>query len=354
MELLILDKAFNNYETLDIFESLIWTDRYCGYGDFEIYMPANEEILSILQLDYYLYLKESEHIMVIEDVEIETDKEEGAHVKITGRSLESILDRRIIWNQTVIKGNLQNGIKKLLDENAISPSDESRKIPNLVFKENSDERITSLEIETQYYGESLYDAVAGICKSENIGFKIILDGTNLVFSLYVGEDRSYEQDANPFVVFSPGYDNLMNSNYIESIKTRKTVTLVAGEGEGSNQKTTTVEIEEGAGTGLDRRETFTDAGSISQTVDGEQISDSEYKNQLAQKGKESLSENKKTISFEGEVDSLATYEYGVDYYLGDIVQVANEFGSEARSRITEFVRSQNDTGTEIYPTFENV
>ena len=354
MELLILDKDFNNYETLDIFESLIWTDRYCGYGDFEIYMPANEEILSILQLDYYLYLKESEHIMVIEDVEIETDREDGAHVKITGRSLESILDRRIIWNQTVIKGNLQNGIKKLLDENAISPSDASRKIPNLVFKENSDEQITSLEVETQYYGENLYDAIAGICESVNIGFKIILEGTNLIFSLYIGEDRSYEQDKNPFVVFSPGYDNLMNSNYVESLKTLKTITLVAGEGEGSNRKTTTVEVDDGAGTGLSRREMFTDAGGISQTVDGGQISDSEYKNQLAQKGKESLSENKKTISFEGEVDSLATYEYGVDYYLGDIVQVANEFGSEARSRITEFVRSQNDTGIEIYPTFENV
>lgn len=354
MELLILDKDFNNYETLDIFESLIWTDRYCGYGDFEIYMPANEEILSILKLDYYLYLKESEHIMVIEDVEIETDKEEGAHVKITGRSLESILDRRIIWNQTVIEGNLQNGIKKLLDENAISPSDGSRKIPNLVFKENSDERITSLEVETQYYGENLYDAIAGICESVNIGFKIILEGTNLIFSLYIGEDRSYEQDKNPFVVFSPGYDNLMNSNYVESLKTLKTITLVAGEGEGSNRKTTTVEVDDGAGTGLSRREMFTDAGGISQTVDGGQISDSEYKNQLAQKGKESLSENKKTISFEGEVDSLATYQYGTDYYLGDIVQVANEFGSAARSRITEFVRSQDDTGTEIYPTFENV
>lgn len=354
MELLILDKDFNNYETLDIFESLIWTDRYCGYGDFEIYMPANKDVLSVLKKDYYLYLKESEHIMVIEDTEIDTDKEEGSHVKVTGRSLESVLDRRIVWNQTVIKGNLQNGIKKLLDENAISPSDESRKIPNLVFKENSDERITSLEIETQYYGEKLYDAIAGICKSVDIGFKIILDGTDMVFSLYIGEDRSYEQDKNPFVVFSPGYDNLLNSNYIESVKTLKTVTLVAGEGEGSNRKTTTVEADGGAGTGLDRREMFTDAAGISQTVDGEQISDSEYKNQLAQKGKESLAENKMTTSFEGEVDSLATYEYGVDYYLGDIVQVGNEFGSEARSRITEFVRSQNETGIEIYPTFENV
>ena len=352
MELLILDKNFDSSETLDIFESLIWTDRYFGYGDFELYMPANEEILQLLPLGYYLYIRESEHLMIVEDHEISTDAEEGAHLKITGRSLESILERRIVWNQTVLTGSLQNGVKKLLDENVIAPSDGSRKIPNFIFKASEDPRITALTIETQYRGENLYDVIVDICKSENLGFKIILDGKNMVFSLYMGIDRSYAQETNPYVVFSPGFDNLLNSNYIESEKTLKTIALVAGEGEGSNRKVTTVTKE--AKTGLDRREVFIEASGVSSYVNGQTISESEYLKQLSQKGTEELAKNKKTISFEGEADIASTYIFAEDYYIGDVVQVLNEFGCQARSRITEFIRSQDDTGLEYYPTFETL
>lgn len=354
MELLVLDTEFKSSATLDIFESLIWTDRYFECGDFEIYTPAESETMKMLPKGYYLYLKESEHIMIIEDVEIETDAEEGAHLKITGRSLESILDRRIIWGQVILSGSLQDGIKKLLNENAISPSDENRKIPNFSFEESTDVRIKALTLEAQYYGDNLYDAIVDICKNVGVGFKIVLNGTNLVFSLYMGDDRSYSQTENPYVVFSPGFDNLMNSNYIESTRTLKNVTLVAGEGEGSDRKTTTVYLGSSAASGLDRRELFTDASGVSQTVEGGTLSDTEYLSQLAQKGNEELSNNTETISFEGEVDISATYTYDEDYFLGDVVQVGNEFGNSARCRITEFVRSQDETGNEYYPTFETL
>lgn len=354
MELLILDENFNGIDTLDVFESLIWTDRYCGCGDFEIYVPATEKMLSKLQKDRYLYLRESKYLMIIEDVEIQTDTEEGSRLCVTGRSLESILERRIIWYQTVLSGSFQDGIEKLLNENAISPSDGKRKIPNLIFEKSQNEAITGLTLEAQYWGENLYDTILDICNSAGIGFEILLSGKNLIFSLYTGEDRSYDQIQNPYVIFSPEFDNLLNSNYIKSDKTLKTVTLVTGEGEGSNKKTTTVEIEGGGGSGLKRRELYTDAGDISQTVDNAQISDSDYLNQLKQRGEEELSKNKATNSFEGQIDSNATYSYGIDYYLGDIVQVKNEYGCESKSKITEYIRSQNESGIEEYPSFEPV
>lgn len=352
MELLVLDTEFKSSATLDIFESLIWTDRYFECGDFEIYTPAESEIMKMLPKGYYLYLKESEHVMIVEDVEIETDVEQGAHLKITGRSLESILDRRVIWGQTVLSGNLQDGIKKLLNENAISPSDGNRKIPNLIFRDSYDPNILDLSLEAQYYGDNLYDTIVDICKNTGIGFKITLEGTTMVFSLYCGLDHSYNQTVHPYVVFSPGFDNLINSNYIESTRTLKNVTLVAGEGEGSDRKTTMVFIGNSAASGMDRREIFTDASGISQTTEDGTLSDADYINQLAQKGNEELSDNTETVSFEGEVDIESTYTYDEDYFLGDVVQVENEFGNNARCRITEFVRSQDKTGNEFYPTFE--
>ena len=354
MELLIMDSNFAGIGTLDVFESLIWTDRYYEAGDFELYMPASEDALKLLKENLYLYNRESEHIMVIEDIQINTDVEESAHLTVTGRSLESLLDRRIIWNLTTVTGTLQDGIKKLLNENAISPSDPARKIPGLIFKDSKDPNVTSLYLNAQYWGENLYDTIESVCESAEIGWKITLDSDNqMVFELYAGTDRSYNQTENPYVIFSPTFDNLLNSNYVSSSKTLKTVTLITGEGEGSDKKYTHVECANGAGSGLSRREMHSDGSSIFQTDGENTISDTEYLTLLKQKGIEDLSQNLKTQSFEGEVTSGKTYTYGVDYFMGDIVQNVNEFNVQATSRVIEYVMSQDTSGLEMYPTFSS-
>ena len=40
--------------------------------------------------------------------------------------------------------------------------------------------------------------------------------------------------------------------------------------------------------------------------------------------------------------------------MGDIVQIVNEFGIESKARVTEMVISQDESGTDSYPTFETV
>ena len=137
-------------------------------------------------------------MMIVEKIQITSDTEDGNHVTVTGRSLESILDRRIVWGQKLLSGNLQNGIKTLLNENVISPSDSNRKIPNFIFKESTDPAITKLKLEAQYTGDNLYDVIQKICEEQGIGFKITLnDEKQFVFELYAGSDRSYDQTENP-------------------------------------------------------------------------------------------------------------------------------------------------------------
>lgn len=355
MDLIVMDTDLKLISVLDTFESLIWTERYIGYGDFEIYINISDTILDFLRSDYYLWLNDSEQTMIIEDTKIESDVENGNHLIVTGRSLESILERRIIWNQTILSGNFQNGVKKLLDENAINPSDSNRKIDRLVFKASEDPIITSLKVEAQFTGDNLYTAIKTLCEANNIGFKIYLSNDNqFVFQLYSGADRSYDQFANPYVVFSPKFENIINSNYIKSKKALKTITLVAGEGEGIDRKRITVEIPSGAGKGLDRRELYTDARDISSEVDGRVLTDEEYTAQLAQRGTEKLAENITTESFEGQVETTRMFKYGEDFFKGDIVQIVNEYGMESKSRITEFIRSISASGTEAYPTFVTI
>ncbi len=352
MELLVLNTDFESIAVLDTYESLIWTDRYNSYGDFEMFFAMDESFLRFLKEDNYLWLKDSEHTMIIEDIKINADTEEGNHLVVTGRSLESILERRIIWGQGVYEGNLQDAIQTMLNECIISPEIADRRIPNFRFVASTDQKVTSLTIDNQYTGDDLYTVIKGLCEENNIGFKIILADDNFFeFSLYAGVDRSYDQTENPYVVFSPNFENIINSNYFSSKASYRNVTLVAGEGEGASRKTTVV----GSGTGLGRREIFTDARDISSDVgDGVVLSDTEYYAQLRTKGLKTLADNTVTTAFEGEVEVTRLFKYGLDFYIGDIVQIANEYGNEGSAYISELIISRSQEGLSVYPTFKTI
>lgn len=177
------------------------------------------------------------------------------------------------------------------------------------------------------------------------------DKKQFVFKLYAGADRTYAQTENPYVIFSPKFENIANSNYLESKKEYKNVALVAGEGEGAERKTTSV----GEGNGLERRELFVDARDISTTTeDNVTLSDEEYKKQLAQRGNEKLAECSSAQSFEGQVEMTKMFEYGKDFFIGDIVQITNEYGMESRARISEIVTAIDTQGTVTYPTLSTV
>lgn len=281
MNFYILNETFDPIAIIDDYESAIWTDRYLEPGDFELYIPINNTIPSNIKIGRYLYYEGSEHTMIIESIKIETDIEDGDKMIVTGRSLESILDRRIIWNKTVFEkdrfdvvpkdttpnyrylnpyeegwyqknGNnyvktldetvitgknyylnvtdLQTAVKRLINENIIEPTDNSRKIPDFLFKESTDQAITSLRIDSQYRGEDLLKVINDICDANNIGYKILLNTSTkkITFSLYAGVDKSYSASSSSFVCFSPNYDNYLNSSYVDDMKPHKNVTLVEG------------------------------------------------------------------------------------------------------------------------------
>lgn len=399
MEATILNKDFESVAILDNYASFIWTDRYNEAGDFEIHIPIGDGIPEHFQNGYYIWNAESEHLMIMETFKIESDIEEGAYLIITGRSLESILDRRIVWNKTLIQGpvnsqgyrdfpNLQDGIERLINENAIQTT-EARKIPGLKFEKSTDPRITALTfgdqlevtedddsggvlyytVGAQYHGDNLYNIVVKLCQEKYIGFKITLNENNeFVFKLYAGTDHSYGTEAKPqndndYVVFSKDFDNLLNTNYLVSTQKWKNVTLIGGEKEkdpetGVEKSQILAEWSDNkAYTGLDRREIFTDASSKSQEKEDDNgdmviMAVEEYKAILRQAGIDTLMENELQEVFDGEADTTTMFQYGMDkdFYIGDIVQFATEYAVEGRAYISEYIMSNESGGKNYYPT----
>ena len=74
--------------------------------------------------------------------------------------------------------------------------------------------------------------------------------------------------------------------------------------------------------------------------------------------KKLLADNGKSLaditSFEGETETTIMFQYGKDFFNGDIVQIANEYGHETKARILEIVRSEDKDGYSVYPTFKTI
>lgn len=374
MEFMVLNKNYDGIAMIDTFTSAIWTVRYDEAGDFEIYTPVRLDYIQVMQIGNYLWNRDSDRLMVIETVEIETDSEEGPQLIITGRSLESILDRRIVTSSQNFSGNLQSVLFAIIQNEVIS-SDETRQIPGFSLKANSDSRITSISIsELSIRGENVYDVVCSLCQANKVGWRILPKGTGgFEFELYVGTDRSYAQSVNPYVTFSPSFENLLNSNYIKSFKSYKNSIYAVGtyqkevilqnkykddNGEWVIEEQTTYEeaevvtwqySETATPSGLARREMFIDNGGVN---DGEQGGEYATWNAVnKEKAIAELGEHQTTTAFEGELEATRQYIYGEDFNIGDIVQVENEFGITGTVYISEIVFSQDVNGITITPTF---
>lgn len=383
MDALILNRDFQTQCIVDAFSSFIWTDRYFEPGDFELYFPIPNAVSEYAKEDYYIWQKYSDRLMIIEEINISTD-EDGPHMTLSGRSCESLLERRVVAYRTILSGSLQDGIEKLLNDNVVSPEDSKRKIPEIRFVKSSDPRITSLTCELNLLGETLLEVIEDQCQLHDLGFKITYNETDkkLDFMLYYGEDRSYQQTKNPFVVFSPGFDNLLSSNYLKTSKELKTAAVVGGDANYEyGQEIVDIDGKPNL-TGIDRREMYVDGSSVelpNPTVNEDSIRTRlealgkteayiqeainkakeeaaaqlapEYRQQLMTYGLIELSKTYVTEAFEGEVEANLQYKYGVDYYIGDVVQILDEYGREASSRITEVVRSHDLSGEIMTPTF---
>lgn len=332
---------------VDNYNSLIWANRFRQCGDFEIYTSFSEELLDLLQEDRWVMRDDDDMVGIIESVETGTDEENGDYLKVTGRCLRQILDRRIIWEQTTINGTAENGLRQLVNDALISPAIEARKYDRLTL---ADAHGYTETVQIQYTGDNLREAVEDLCASKNYGFKITVDKESglLVLDFYKGVDRSMSQFANPRVIFSEDNDNLRATTYTLDKTNYRTVALVAGEGEGTARRHVVVGRSMDQ-EGLHRRELYVDARDVSSN-DGE-ISDADYEAQLAERGNTGISEAPIVRSMEGTIEPMQMYAYKVDYFLGDIVTVENKHGVAVDTCVLEVIESWDEDGYTCKPTF---
>lgn len=354
----ILDENFNLVGIIDSYYSLIWTERYSDVGEFEIYTAPTDDIFHLMEVGVYASIDESPFVMVIEKSGYETSNEDGDKMLISGRSLSSLLGRRIIWDQCEIGtgqlANFQTAIRMLVNDAIISPTNPDRRIPNFFFNLSEDPRITSIELEQneihQYYGENLFDTIKTLCENHKVGFRVDLDAANCFqFVLFKGNDLSYDnEEGNSYVVFSDEFDNVATFEYSKNNAEYYNVALVTGEESGSSKTNSVI----GTETGLNRREIHIDASNaVSKTVGGRTMSTAEYKYRLYSHGLEEMEKHRVQEECDCEVDP-DSFVANQDYWIGDVVQLGMKYGILVKARVSEIIYNLDTEGYKVYPKFE--
>ena len=116
----MLDGCYQKISAIDYATSVIWVSRYRECGEFEIYIPASKELVELFQGDVIFTRDDNETIMLLEKFKLTTDEEIGDFLILSGRSLESIFERRVVNKQTDLDGTLGEGVRRLLESGQCS------------------------------------------------------------------------------------------------------------------------------------------------------------------------------------------------------------------------------------------
>lgn len=338
MDVYITDENLNDIAVID-HANVIWGTKYNDVGEFELYAPASKELFALAQKGIFAYKEDSDSVMMLEKIQTKTDQETGDFITISGRGAESLLDRRIIWNQTNINEDAAQAAARIVLENLIEPTDATRKLSILSFGRVAPaQQIT----QRQLWGESLLDAVKELLSLADMGFCIKRKGKTLKLDLYKGADRSGA------VSFCPEYDNLLRSEHICDRTEYKNTALVSGEGEGDVKKLNSV----GTVTGIERREMYVEKGSTS-TNEGT-ITEEDYLSILKGEGEAALTEKKVTETVNVEIEPKGVFRYGIEYNLGDIVTVRDDYENTKLVRIVQATENSDENGENLILSCENI
>ena len=341
------DTTFDSIGEVNQYESLIWPDKFNGFGTFELWAPITDENSQYFKKGNILWCG-GDNAAVVEIVKSEIDENGTKTYNVKGRTLEMLLTSRIIWGTyNAVNKDASTAMYEIVNQNCVNPSNANRKIPYLKLAEDLK---FGGKITYQKTGGEVYDSLSTIASTYDLGFSVLFKPKTkeLIFEVVEGVDRTVEQSTNDPVEFSTELEDLLSSSYYTNDQDVKNVAFVQGEGSGSSRKS--VISGEADSKGFGRRELYVDARDLQSTsVDenGEEqsLSPAEYTQVLTQRGDDKLSECKTTETFEAQIRVFGDvqYEFGVDYKKGDKVTVRDEqLNVVVSARITEVQEEFDD------------
>lgn len=340
------DTQFTPIGYLDQYTSLTWPDKYNGYDSFELYAPITDLNTELLQKNNIIW-NMGRNACIIEIVESEFGEDGERNYLVKGRTLEALLESRIIWNTySCTNKYISTAMYDIVSQNCVNPTMAVRKIPYLYCATDT---FVGKKIEYQESSSTVYEALVDLSQEEEIGFTIdfLPDDKKLLFRVYQGTDYSNLSQPN-YILLSTNMEDILSSDYYLNVQPEKTMALVAGEGEGTERKK--IQVGEVNSAGFARKELYVDARDLQSTVysdDGteEELTEAEYLSRLTTRGLNKLAQCIITQTFEAQIRSTGgQYVFGVDYKVGDKILMEDRvLGIRVAGRITNAVYTYSKT-----------
>ena len=354
MDLAVLDTNFKRKKPVENWSSLVWTERFSSNGDFELVSNNISEIMSILPLGGPLdppclvSIAGSDVPMVVESHKLEKPKNEAPRVITTGRSFETVLDRRV-----TVK-DVTSGVKRVewaieAQTAAIAAYEAAKRLIEAGSATITEDIIPEIKLlqgvadvgtlqKFPVEPKELYAWMIDTLALGRYGLKSVLNNIypgQIIVQTYKGTDRRTS------VVFDVALDQFEEAAYFLSKLGYKNI-MITSTANGMEFSTTGTNP-----SGLARRVDFQDISSEVTIAAGADLT-----NLTINKGKVALADRLPTALFSGGVAASIGEGYNSTYFLGDIVKLQGEYGLSQDARVAEFVRTHDQTGSKSYPTFE--
>lgn len=355
MEVYTLDLYLRRETVIDRFESLIWTERFNKHGDFQLDVFSTPEFRNLLKPGTKLAMNESHRIMTVETVQDGEDQDGRQILTVKGPSIEKILYDRVAKNSladltfsprwVIVDPPAALARKIFHDICVVGILDLYDVIPFIVEgtfmpEDTIPEPIDPVRVELE--PTTVYEAIEEICGIWNLGFRMLryFDTGQLFFDIYSGSNRTSAQTVLPPVIFTPELDNLQNTRQLMSIDNAKNVAYVYSPAGFQKVYAPGVDPEVYA---FERRVLVVNANDI--TSENPDVTAA-----LIQRGNDELTKYRMFQSLDGEISQNSQYKYGVDYNLGDIVEMRDVDGVTNDMRVTEQIFVSDREGERSYPT----
>lgn len=371
MDVRVLDASFNHVDVIDDFRSIIWTDRYTTAGDFKMTIDAKSPNVGLLQKGVrlsagthgmkasntlYADLDECEftqEVMVVDTVEEKNTTSDPGVLTVSGYSLLGQLNERVAGANLLTGVAFDNAgytgpmrVIETLVNDACGPGCydyDNNHFPDIQVSQHISEALVDLSIKRG----NLYERIVEIANAYSYGLDMVYyrrpeyapGVSSIWFSVYKGTDRTSEQTAHTPVILGPGLDSLTETTELRSQGNFKNAAFVYGK-----DKFVTVELNEASpATGWDRRVLMVEATDLTGTT-------TTVTNKLKNRGLIELKKYQEVMAYDGELSVDCPFKYGVDFFMGDVVELRSPSGLKQKVRVTEYIRAQDANGYREYPT----
>lgn len=333
MLLYLLNEEFDVLLPTDMTTSVQWNTRYYDAGSFEIHLSVSQVQIDDGTLAQY---KKAEYVYVEDNgctgIIQQHEYKDGEYV-MKGRTLEALLNDRVIDTQFNMNGKPEDVARAIIDKFIINPTNQIRKMQNIYL---GTYRGLGGVISYSHRGKHVGESVGEILFTQELSYRLHYDfeADKIYFEVFEGVDRTQNQNVNTWAVFSKEFGNIKDGSEDYTYSNNyKNFAYVAGAGEGSARTIITVNRIK---SGEKLKELWVDARDLQQT-------DSSYTSQLVTRGEQKLSEYQQIESVQFQIQANADIAFSI----GDICEyVNNDLNIVTASRITEIKEVWESSGYE--------